>query len=564
MTQINWWQSCPKNVVKYNWHQFIGKKQQQVLWWDYRAFAFDINSETVTVVFTDNSTWTSQSFWAWDLNWLWSKIINDFYYTNFVPLSWNTTQLSYIVSWWFMYFLVTWAVNNNLQITIRNDNTWVWADWSVDPESDWLEWRMPSLFSISWWNTKCDIIELWNKDFDCANDEIFFISEWNQQTIDWEVFGWSEPEWVQWSNIPVRDNRSRLLQMNVDTDGIGYTTLWPVTNAFTSWAALIDELNNMLIWYGSTFRLIWWVDWNRIFVTQLDWTIVVWDSDPYLTSNIYNNLELVIEDATTNSDWLIKLRNPKWFSVSNVEAWSWASGMFVWKIPCSSVVVPTPQISIAGSIGIRWNNVISFVAKYNESDRWILDYEPEIYVYVKKKRRGSNASGKHNIRYKHKLCHSPQRDTNVWSLSLKKDVNPRLNANPDRNLTTEWLIDWTQTEMTTQFTVSPFQFLGSVPYGDTWTGSFPMMKADWNSLWSGTVFPATMATKSLYKQNDWQWRPLTHMTLYFKTVIRNPNWWHPIESTESYPIVIYPDVNINTWDLSEYTHWWVNINYSTR
>jgi hypothetical protein len=35
-----------------------------------------------------------------------------------------------------MYFTVIGSVNNNLQITIRNNNTGVWADGSSDPEAD--------------------------------------------------------------------------------------------------------------------------------------------------------------------------------------------------------------------------------------------------------------------------------------------------------------------------------------------------------------------------------------------------------------------------------------------
>ena len=145
-------------------------------------------------------------------------------------------------------------------------------------------------------------------------------------------------------------------------------------------------------------------------------------------------------------------------------------------------------------------------------------------------------------------------------------MNPRLNAIPDnRVVDTEWLVDGTQTEMTTIFTLRPFQFLWSIPWWDAWTGTFPMSKSDWNKIWTGTSFPATFTTKNRSSQDNARWRPLTHMTAYFKTVIRNPNWWHPIESAESYPIIIYPDVHVNqTGKPDEYTHWWVNINYNTR
>lgn len=556
--------SCPKTIVPYNGHQFIGKAQEEVLWWDYSSFVFDINTDSLYVTFWDNVTaWVWYNIWASTLDSLWGKIIDS--YNDFVANSWNTTQISYTVSGWFLYITVVWTLNNNLQMTIRNDNSGIRADWSSDPESDWIEGREPTFFFISG-NGKCEIIELWSDAFNCETDRVLFFREWVWQTINWEVFWWSSPEWVQWSNIPMWDNRSWTVFFDwLDTDWLWFTSSTPVTQSFTTFNALIDELNNQLATYWSTFRLLWSATWDRIFITQLNWTVIVWDSDPYLSANGYNNISLVIEDSVTGGDWLVKARNPKAFTVSNVET-GWAWGMFHWQMPCASIVVPTPQISILSWFGTNWANEIQLVAKYNESDRWILDYEPEIYLYFKKKRRWSNAGWKHNIRYRHKLCHMPQSDWSFSTQSLKKDVNPRLNAVPDnRAVDTEWQVNPTQTEMTTIFTLKPFQFLWSIPYWDAWIGTFPIQKADWNKIWTWTTFPATFTTKKMTSQNDWLWRPITHMTAYFKTVIRNPKWGHPIESTESYPIIIYPDVHFNfTWDITEYAHWWVNINYNTR
>jgi len=551
---------CPKDIVPYNWHQFIGKAQQQILWRDYRTFVFDVNSETLLVIFSDTFGTYSDFIWAWDLNSLWSKIIDVFN-----SRWWNSTTIWYTVAWWFLYVYVTWTVSNNLQMTIRNWNTGVWADGSSDPEADWLEWRVPSLFSVTGMNAKCEIIQLWNKPFDCATDKLLFISEWTQQTVNWEVFGWSEPEGVQWSNIPARDNRGWRLVIDIDTDLLGATILWPVVNTFASFSDLIAELNSMLATYWSSFRLVGNAAWNRILVTQLNWTIIVWDTDPYIAANWFNSIWLVIEDSVTGSDWLTKWTNPKGFTVSNITVWSWTSWMFIGKMPCSSIVVPTPQISILAWHGSTWANTIQFIAKYNESDRWILDYEPEIYLYFKKKKRGTNSGWRHNIRYRHKLAHSPQ---SLWwpSISLKADVNPRLNASTNsRKVTTERLVDGTQTDMTTQFTVSPFQFLGSIAWWDAWVWVFPISKKDWNKMWTWTAFPATLSTKTRSSQDNAKWRPQTHLVAYFKTVIRNPKWGHPIESAESYPIIIYPDVHINqNWTSDQYAHRWVNINYNTR
>ena len=111
--------SCPKTVVPYNGHQFIGKSQEQILWRDYRTFVFDVNSESLELHFSDDTGSYSSTIWAWDLDNLWTKIINEF------TGRWaNSTTLWYVVSWWFLYLYVTWTVQANLQITIRNANTY--------------------------------------------------------------------------------------------------------------------------------------------------------------------------------------------------------------------------------------------------------------------------------------------------------------------------------------------------------------------------------------------------------------------------------------------------------
>lgn len=588
---IDW---CPTDIAVYSNQKFVVKKNPLQGWrlpepnqfsastFFQVGIGFDDPTAPGNYTVSENILNTPPSTYQDIVNWF-----NDLAVTNLHPFDiWHEDYTFSLREYdWIQYMVIDQSsnqlldpdavspVNNNLYerieiYAVSNNPNQQWTfpgvvafTWDNDTDANWFQWLLYETIDVKW----CELITLWNKDFDCKTDELIFISNSTTQNIDWEVFGWSSPEWIKWSNIPSWDNRSWSVWITVETDWLGSSTFWPIVNTYSSFSWVIDELNNMLISYGSSLRLLWWVDGNRIFVTRVDGTIIVWDTDSYLTTVSYVNMEVVIEDSVTNNDWLIKWINPKWFIVNNVVASSWSGGMFRGKIPCSWITVPTPQISILSWFWSTWSNSISFVAKYNESDRWILDYEPEIYLYFKKKRRGTNSGWRHNIRYRHKLAHSPQ---SLWwsSTSLKKDVNPRLNASTNsRVVTTEWLVDWTQTDMTTIFTLSPFQFLGSIAYGDAWTWTFPMLKSDWNKNWNGTLFPSTFTTKSISKQDSWQWRPVTHMTAYFKTVIRNPKWGHPIESAESYPIIIYPDVHINqTWSADQYAHWWVNINYNTR
>lgn len=323
------WQEI--NTVPYNMHKLIWLYQQSLLWWDYRTFQFDINSQDVYVVFSDNTTSMNSVIWAWNLNDLWQKIVNDFYYNSFVPASWNTTQISYTVSWSFIYFTVTWPVDSNLQFTIRNNSTWVWADWVSDPESDSLEWRKPSIFFIDW-DDKIEAIDMTEKAFDCDKDEMIFINR-SAEYVNWDVFWWSNPEWIQWSNIPSWTNYFRRVSFDsLDTDGLWLVSTTPVTLQFSSFNQLIAELNNQLSTYWSSFRLKWWATWDRIFVTQLDGTILVWDTDPYIALNQLNAMSIIIEEAVNWVWFLVKWSGPKWYIVSNVQISD--ISMHYWSAPC--------------------------------------------------------------------------------------------------------------------------------------------------------------------------------------------------------------------------------------
>lgn len=161
-----------------------------------------------------------------------------------------------------------------------------------------------------------DLIENGGK-LEC--DERVLTKSTTSITLNDTYFGWSEPEGVQWSNIPAWDNRSWKVWFDqLDTDGIGATSTPISTSAFTSFQELIDELNNQLLNYGSSFRLIGHQDGNRILVADLSLNPLL-IGDPYLTTYNFQNMELIIEDALTGSDWLVKGRNPKDLTLNNVD-----------------------------------------------------------------------------------------------------------------------------------------------------------------------------------------------------------------------------------------------------
>lgn len=149
-------------------------------------------------------------------------------------------------------------------------------------------------------------------------DDLTLVKSDNSIILNDIYFGWSEPEGVQWADVPAWDNRDwNVFFPNLDTDGIGSTTTSPSTTSFSTFKELIDELNNQLSNYGSSFRLIGHQDGNRILVTDLLFNQLL-IGDPYLTTYNFQNMELVIEDSITTSDYLVKGRNPKDLSLSNI------------------------------------------------------------------------------------------------------------------------------------------------------------------------------------------------------------------------------------------------------
>ena len=156
------------------------------------------------------------------------------------------------------------------------------------------------------------------KTYNPLTDDVIFFSEGGSVLVDGNVMGWSNPEGVQWSNVPVWDNRSWKVSLNVETDGLGYFSSAITTQAFTSFFALIQHLNQILATYGSSFRLAAGASGDRILLTQINGTPIIDTADPYFVAGLFNNLELLIEDTITGGDYLVKTTNPTEFTVSNI------------------------------------------------------------------------------------------------------------------------------------------------------------------------------------------------------------------------------------------------------
>lgn len=359
-------QTCPENITNYSNHFFLGKKtveQQTLLGWDYRQFVFDVNSEQLFVVITDNSQGISTTMGASDLTTLGDKIVNDFYYNSFVPLTGNATQLSYTVAGDFLYITVTGAVDNNLQITIRNDNTGVWADGSPDPESDGIEGRVPSNFTIDTpiTNAKCEVVEVLEDNFNEFTDKVFFAREGSTQlTIDGLVFGYSLPETTQWSSALSFDSTHNYrLTLNIDTDGLGSSFYSLPTATFATFYDLISWFNDQAVTYGSSLRVVG--DNNRIFMMQADAiTPIVGDTDPYLSTASYIQFSIEIEDLTAAS-YLVKGLNPKPFNVSNVQVSAAQTGMYKGNLTSvGTLIIPELQFEIAAQ-GEPFNSASGYI-----------------------------------------------------------------------------------------------------------------------------------------------------------------------------------------------------------
>ncbi len=300
----------PKSkTVNYKNHFLKGAKTTNYLGWDYRNFTFDCDTDLLYVIFSDDNSSYSTTVGAGNLDDLIGKILD--VYNN----SWagNSTVIEIIKDGNFFY-IKTSNPQNNLQITIRNDTTGIWGDGTLDYESDGIDGRKPYNFDVV---EVEEYIRVTDATYDVTDKALVKKQSSTVSTYTGNVIGWSEPEGVQWSNVPLFDTRVWDIRTNIETDGLGYVSYPSIVGSYNTFSELIDTLNSQLISYGSSFRLIGTTD-NRIFLTDLAGNLIIGSTDPYFTNHNFNVLELNIIDNVTGSDFLIKGANPKDFSVTNV------------------------------------------------------------------------------------------------------------------------------------------------------------------------------------------------------------------------------------------------------
>lgn len=175
-----------------------------------------------------------------------------------------------------------------------------------------------------------------------CGDKILVKGSGTTLNLNGDYMGWSQPEGIQWANVSAWDNRMWTIKIdNLETDGLPPTNTTAVSQTFLSFQGVIDELNNQLIAYGSTFRLIGESAGNRILLSNLNFVPYL-DGDPYLVN--FNNILVIIEDTTTGSDWLIKATNPKPVTLVALE-FTTATGGYSFKTYCSSSI-PVPVLSL--------------------------------------------------------------------------------------------------------------------------------------------------------------------------------------------------------------------------
>jgi hypothetical protein len=216
-----------------------------------------------------------------------------------------------------------------------------------------------------------------NKQVKCGDNVLTLGGETQYINLNNNYFGWSQPEGVQWSSVPAWDNRSWIVYFQtLNTDGLGTVTTTAVSQTFSSFQSLIDELNNQLQNYGSSFRLIGQSTGNRILIADLNFVPLI-DGDPYFTTFGFNNMVLLIEDSFTNSDWLVKANEPKPFNLNTIFEYGSITNTFKDYCICkqlksiedgtyqegSKVVFASSPITVNGSFlgwsepeNVGWNN----------------------------------------------------------------------------------------------------------------------------------------------------------------------------------------------------------------
>lgn len=360
---------------------------------------------------------------------------------------------------------------------------------------------------------------------------------------------WTESQSFLW-----RDYRNQIVDFTTPYE----CSIWIWDNiapqSYVNWISAVDinDLYSQIL--SNYFQFI--NDFNPTQITQIQ--VFGWWTGFYIVVDgaIDNNLQITFQDNfwtffdwswDPEDDWILWIA-PSLFTINWIP--NWPCELF--ELPPSwgnSTYVPTPQIRyLKNDTSVDW---IRFEAYFNQADRWILDYEPEIYLYFLKwwgwYKNHTNRSTRKRI------AHMAQTDEFWIPSSLKLTINPRLRWLSWRNWThnTEWLVDWSKPDMATKFVIQPFQFLWRINNASTWIWSFPINPAIWNTSGTWTEFPPTLSKRWMWDQDSSPNEDIT-IACCFKLVIKNPTnpEWFPIESDISEIFKIRPNIKRNESDYS--------------
>lgn len=367
---------CPSNVVEYDNHYFVWRNATVTpwtiqYWWDVSAIIPYLNQDLVLWFGEQNSVWVSSvQITLFTLQaiaeWFQQQWLDPNYPAWYVlSIEWNNL----IISW-------TWVWPAPIPLTTFVFGAYDPINWVflLPTDVDW-NYSYPDEIITPWTETlwDCEIVRVTPTTFDCTTDEVFFTKPLETITLNGEYVWWSNPESVQRGTVQQRDNRTWEVNFtDLETDWLPLTTTPSVSQAFASFNALVTELNNQLITYGSTFRLVA-VGNDRVLVADINYNVLpAWD--PYFSTNQFNNMSVQIVDSVTG-EYLIKWTNPKAFTLSNVTYQKWIGGMYKGTIWCWGWgSLPIPKVMLDN------NNRTAVVSDLNNTQLYVLSSPPVVNV----------------------------------------------------------------------------------------------------------------------------------------------------------------------------------------
>lgn len=334
-----------------------------------------------------------------------------------------------------------------------------------------------------------------------------------RRDVTWEVRNWTyiETSNPNWYDVLI-NGTNKYLNFNMISGDLWY--------GFRDNNGVMEYKDNWGDWTPFSWGWWWWV-------TSVNW--------------VTGDVELTVREWTP-SEWIgwdwTELIVPIFDEASSQTGMITTEQYSVLKH--KTIHIPVPTVKMLWVV----NDSIRFLVTYNPNDYWMSDYEPEVYLYMKKKKTGSHA----NIweRTRKRYAHNPKTDNSTnRPISLKQDVNPKLYVKQPFIVQkdTEWLIDNGTPTMTTIIEFNMFQFLWSDAWSSFGTGSFPINRADWWLTGTGTEAPSTLRWSKRSSVDIWESIAVQNFVIWFTTVIRNPDWpttLPPLESAMSETFVVYP------------------------